>query len=159
MRSSITVPAMAATACLFFLGETTVASRSEAADVAVEAILVEPASPTPEALCGLRVRLKNGGTRAVSNLRFKVEIDGKGVPQYDILSFALDIDAGATREVLLHNFWTSAAVKPFDLKVELVDAQWVEVKREGTTTTITPVGPVTGLPVSGSLSVKVSPPK
>lgn len=156
MRDSITLPTMAATACLFFLGEATFASRSEAADVAVDAILVEPASPAPETLCRLKVRLKNSGTRAVSHFKVRVQIDGKDVPQYDIQSYAVDIDAGATREILLHSFWTSSAAKPFDIKVELVEAQWVQVKREGTTTSTTPVEPVTGLPVGTSLSVKVS---
>jgi hypothetical protein len=158
MRRPITLP-MTLVAGLLVFGGATVASRAEAADVAVDAILVEPASPAPERLCGLKVRLKNGGTRAISYFKVRVQIDGKDVPQYDIQSYAVDIEAGATQEVRLNNFWTSAAAKPFDIKVELVGAQWVQVKREGTTTTTTPVEPVAGLPVGASLSVKVSPRK
>jgi hypothetical protein len=157
MRRWITLPRITATVSLLFLAGITLASRSEAADVAVDAILVEPASPAPDTLCGLKVRLKNGGTRPVSYFRFKIQVDGKDVPQYDIQSYAIDIDAGATREVLLNNFWTSSVAKPFDMKVELLEAQWVQVKREATSTTITPVEPVAGLPVGASLSVKVSP--
>jgi hypothetical protein len=84
----------ASVACLFFLGEITMPARSEAADVAVDAILVERASPAPETLCGLKVRLKNGGTRAVSYFKVRVQIDGKDVPQYDIQS-----SEGVTSEV------------------------------------------------------------
>lgn len=132
------------------------ASRADAADVTLDAVVVEPTSPAPSTLCSLKVRLKNGGAQVVSNLAFSVTIDGAEVATYKAHTYAINVDAGTTTEITLNNFWTGATAKPFDVKVALTAAEWVQVKRDGTTTTTTPAGPVTGLPASGSVSVKMS---
>ena len=125
-------------------------------ELAVAAVVVEPASPAPHALCALKVRLKNDGSRAVSGFALSVQIDGESVPTYDKHIWFVTIDAGATGEISLFNFWSPSPAKSFDVVVKVVDSQCVEVKREGTTATTTSLGPVTGLPVSGSVSVKMS---
>ena len=146
-------------AFLLALAASALASRAAAASVTVDTIVVEPPSPGPSALCPLKVRLKNGGTQAASNFAFSVTIDGTDVSTYKAHTFAMNIDAGATAEIDLYSFWTPAAAKPFDVRVTLTEAQWVQVKREGTTTTTTPTGPVPGLPTSATLTVKMSPGK
>jgi hypothetical protein len=102
------------------------------------------------------VRVKNAGTRAVSYFTFRVNIDGEDVPLYKSQTYAVNIDPGAVGELQLYNFYSPSVAKPFTVQVALVEAQWVQVKKEGTTTTTTPAGPVAGLPASASLSVKMS---
>jgi hypothetical protein len=134
-------------------------SRADAADVRVEAIMIKPASPGPSALCELKVRLKNAGSRSVSYFRFSVKIDGQDVPVYKLYTYAVNIGPGAAGELALNNFYSPAEARAFEVQVTLVEAQWVDVKKDGTSTTTTPSGVVAGLPVGASLSVKVSPSK
>ncbi len=134
-------------------------SRADAADVRVDAIAVKPASPGPSALCELKVRLKNSGSRSVSYFRFSVKIDGQDVPEYKLYTHVVNIDPGTTGELALNNFYSPAEAKAFEVQVTLVEAQWVEVKREGANTTTTPSSAVAGLPTGASVLVKVSPSK
>ena len=135
------------------------AAHAETASVAVDAVVVEPASPAPSTLCKLKVRLKNSGTQTVSLFAFSVTIDGEDVPTYKAHSYAINVEAGTTGEIDLNNFWSPSGVKSFDIRVALTEAQWVQVKKDGTATTTTPTGPVPGLPASATLSVKMSPAK
>ena len=121
----------------------------------MDAILVVPAHPGPSTLCTLKVRLKNGGTRTVSYFNFNIKIDGQDVTVYKSHACMVNIDPGTAGELELHNFYSPSVPKPFTVQVTLVEAQWVQVKKEGTSTTTTPSGPVAGLPASASLSVKI----
>jgi hypothetical protein len=103
--------------------------------------------------------LKNNGSRSVSFFRFNVKIDGQDVPVYKLDTYALNIDPGTVGELALHNFYSPPQAKAFEVQVTLVEAQWVEVKKDGPNTTTTPSGAVAGLPTAASLSVEVSPPK
>lgn len=141
------------------LGLTTPASPAETSSVTVDAIVVEPASPAPSTLCKLKVRLKNRGTQAASYFTFSVTIDGQDVPTYKAHSYAIDVDAGATGDLDLNSFWSPATAKPFDIKVALTEAQTVRVTKDGNVVTTSPVAPLVGLPVSATLSVKMSPAK
>jgi hypothetical protein len=127
-----------------------------AADLAVDGVVVQPASPAPATLCQLRVKLKNGGSQSVSMFKFGVKVDGQENAQYKVTSYAVDLAPGTVGEVALYNFYSPTAPKTFEVQVSVLEAQWVEVKREGANTTTTPLGPVVGLPISGSLSVKMS---
>jgi hypothetical protein len=119
--------------------------------------MVKPASPGPSTLCELKVRLKNAGGRAVSFFRFDAKIDGKEVPSYKVYTYAVNVEPGTTGEFALFNFDSPPQTKAFDVQVTLVEAQWVEVKKEGNSSTTTASGPVAGLPTGASLSVKMSP--
>lgn len=132
-------------------------SRADAADVRVDAIMVHPASPGPSALCELKVRLKNAGSRSVSYLRFNVKINGQDEPLYKLYTYVVNIDPGTAGELTLNTFYSPPEAKAFEVQVTLVEAQWVEVKKDGTSTTTTPSGAVAGLPTGASLSVKMSP--
>jgi len=134
-------------------------SRADAADVRVEAIVVKPASPAPSALCEIKVLLKNTGSHSASYFRFEVKVADKSLPVYKVYSYAIPIDAGATGEVALFNFYAPAEGKTFEVQVTLVEAQWVDVKKEGKTSTTTLAGAVAGLPTGNSLLVKLAPPK
>lgn len=68
----------------------------------------------------------------------------------------LNIDPGKTGELELYSFYSPPAPKPFTVQVALVEAQWVQVTREGTSSTTTPMGAVAGLPTGASLTVKMS---
>ena len=134
----------------------TFVSRAEAADVHVEAIMVQPASPGPSTLCEFKVRLKNAGSRPVSYFRFNVKIDGQDVPAYKLYTHVFNIEPGKTGKLALNNFYSPPEARAFEVQVTLVEAQWVEVKKEGTSSTTTPSGPMAGLPTGASLSVKMS---
>ncbi|MGA2610368.1 MAG: CARDB domain-containing protein [Halobacteriota archaeon] len=121
--------------------------------------MVKPTSPGPSALCELKVRLTNSGSRSVSNFRFNVKIDGQNVPEYKVYTYAVNIDPGTTGELALNHFYNPPEAKAFEVQVTLVEAQWVEVKKDGPNTTTTPSGAVAGLPTGASLSVKESPSK
>ena len=131
-------------------------SHVEAAELAVEGITVTPTSPGPSALCGLTVHLRNGGAQAVSYFRFSVKIDGQELPIYKQETYVVGVAPGTTGEVALYSFYSPATSKPFEVQIALVEAQWAQIKKEGTTTTTTPSGPVAGLPTSATLSVRMS---
>jgi hypothetical protein len=133
------------------------AGVAAAADVGVDAVLVSPASPAPSSICTLKVRVKNGGAQAASNFRFKVKVDGQDLALYDRQqTFAVNVDAGKSDELALYNFYSPASPKPFDVQVTLVEAQWVQIKKDGSNTTTTPTGPVSGLPSTASVLVKMA---
>lgn len=142
--------------CLPLLLGASLVSPAAAADVTVASVVVEPARPAPSTLCRLKVALKNGGSQTASNFKFDVKIGGQDVAVYKPQTYAVNIDAGKTDEIALYNFYSPQAPKPFDVQVTLLAAQWVQVKKEGNTTTTTPSGPVTGLPTSGSVTVKMA---
>jgi len=144
------------TFCLPFLLAGEFVSLAHAADTGVDAILVGPASPGPSTLCTLKVRLKNSGARTVSYFMFSVKIDGHDEPLYKLQTYVLNIDPGKTGEIELYNFYSPPAPKPFTVEVALSEAQWVQVKREGASSTTTPLGAVAGLPSGASLTVKMS---
>ena len=132
------------------------AVQAAAADVGLDAVIVSPTSPGPSSICTLKVRVKNGGSQAVSNFRFKVKVDGQDLALYDRQTFAVNVEAGKSDELTLYNFYSPAAPKSFDVQVTLVEAQWVQIKKDGANTTTTPAGPVAGLPSAGSASVKMA---
>jgi hypothetical protein len=132
---------------------------ADTAKVTVDAIVVEPAAPAPSTLCKLKVRVKNGDAQTISFLKFSVKIDAKDLSVYKMQSYAINIEPGTIGEIDLYNFWTPSEAKTFEIQVTLAEAQLVQVKKEGTTTTTTPSGPVAGLPASATLSVKMSPGK
>jgi hypothetical protein len=142
--------------CLPLLLGASLVSPAGAADVTVASVVVEPANPAPSTLCRLKVALKNGGSQAASNFKFDVKVDGQDVAVYKPQTYAVNVDAGKTDEIALYNFWSPQTAKPFDVQVTLLTAQWVQVKKEGNTTTTTPAGPVAGLPASGSVTVKMA---
>ena len=129
-------------------------SAADPADVRPDAILITPTSPGPSARCDLRVRLKNAGRRSVSYFRFNVKIDGQDVPEYKLYTHVANIDPGTTGKLTFNNFYSPPQARAFEVQVTLVEAQWVEVKKDGTDTTTTPSGAVAGLPSAVSLSVR-----
>jgi hypothetical protein len=158
-RSVTTIPRISIAFCLAALLANAFVSAADPADVRPDAILITPTSPGPSARCDLRVRLKNAGRRSVSYFRFNVKIDGQDVPEYKLYTHVANIDPGTTGKLTFNNFYSPPRAKAFEVQVTLVEAQWVEVKKDGTDTTTTPSGAVAGLPSAVSLSVKMSPPK
>jgi hypothetical protein len=153
MNTSRALTGLAA-ACLVLL-----ASRAHPAGgaVSIESVTISPASPGPGALCGLSVRLKNAGTHTATDFRFKAKIDGQDVAPYGIETYAVNVAPGSSDTITLHNFWTPAAPKAsLTIEVSLAEGRWADVKQEGRTTTTTPIGPIEGLPVSATGSVRLS---
>lgn len=131
--------------------------RAANSPVSIEAVSVAPKSPGPGVLCTLEVRLKNAGTHTATDFRFRVKVDGQDVAIYGIESYAVNVGPGASNTIALHNFWSPASAKPsFAVEVTVLEGRWADVKREGDTSTTTPVGPIEGLPVSATLSVHMA---
>jgi hypothetical protein len=128
--------------------------QAASSPVTIEAVTVEPPSPAPGVLCKLSVRLKNAGARTATSFRFKVKIDDREEATYANEVYAINVDAATSATIGLHNFWSPSPAKAsLTVEVTLVEAQWAEVKREGKTTTTTPLGPVEGLPTTAVRSV------
>jgi hypothetical protein len=128
--------------------------QAASSPVTIEAVVVEPQSPAAGVLCRLSVRVKNAGTRAATSFRFKVSIDGREEATYANEVYAVNVDPATSGTIGLYNFWSPSPAKAsFTVEVTLVEAQWAEVKREGKTTTTTPLGPVEGLPTTAVRSV------
>ena len=128
-------------------------------------VKVEPAAPAADTLCRLRVEIQNSGTQPASHLVFRVRVAGKDLPVYDKLVTLQTLPAGAKSEVRLYNFWSSETGRPYPadgnltVEVSLVEARWVRVETKDDEEVITPVGPVAGLPVSRSVTLRSAPAK
>ena len=132
-------------------------ARAASPPVSIEAVSVAPKSPGPGVLCTLGVQLKNAGTHTATDFRFKLKIDGQDVAIYNIESFAVNVGPGASDTVALHSFWSPATAKAnFTVEVTVSEGRWADVKREGNTSTTTPIGPIEGLPVSATQSVHMA---
>jgi hypothetical protein len=125
----------------------------------VESIAIQPASPGPDTLCRLTIRVKNAGPRKASYLAFAVRLNGEPVEVYKRHLYLQTLPPGAATEVRLFNFWTTETGRPVPkdrtlrIEVALTEARWVEVRSEGGAEVVKPAGPVLGLPVSANLAV------
>jgi hypothetical protein len=132
-------------------------ARAASPPLSIEAVTVSPQSPGPGVLCTLGVRLKNAGTHTATDFRFKIKIDGQEVATYNIESFAVNVGPGASDTIVLHSFWSPAtATANLPVEVTVLEGRWADVKREGNTSTTTPIGPIEGLPVSVTQSVHMA---
>ncbi len=126
---------------------------------------VTPAEPGTETLCRLVATIDNRGSRAVYSFGFDVELNGRALPVYEQQLFLQVIEAGASAEVALYNFWTSEQGRPapadgkLEVVVRLREARWVEVtevEEDGETVEVwTPVGDVAGLPQAASRTLEL----
>ena len=124
------------------------------APTAIESIEISPEKPGVDTLCTLRVKLSNTAEKAISALRFEVELGGAALPVYARQLFMDALPPGATTEVELYNFWTTETGRaaPKDGKlgvvVRLAEARWVSFATEEDGTEVWTLGePVEGLPV------------
>ena len=88
------------------------AAAQEASSLTVEAVTVEPASPGPDTLCKLTVKVANGGDRTASQLDFQVKINGQELPVYRNQLFMFPVSAGETVDIPLYNFWSTETSRP-----------------------------------------------
>jgi hypothetical protein len=138
------------------------AVAQEAPPIAIEVVTVEPATPGPDTLCKLTVKLANSGDRTASQLDFKVTINGQELPVYGNQLFMFPVPAGETVDIPLYNFWSTETSRPaptdgkLNIEVTLAAAQWMEIKVEAEVEVWQPLGPVEGLPVSETLALSMS---
>ena len=143
--------------------------------VVVESVRVEPPNPAteaerrcpgPDTLCKLTVVLANRGNRTASQLGFAVEVNGQNLIVYDNQLFMYPVQPGESTEIPLYNFWTTETSRPdmpaggaYEVAVTLREAQWtdISVDEEGIEVW-KPLGPVEGLPVTGSVTLETPKP-
>lgn len=130
--------------------------------LAIEEIVVEPAKPAAETLCRLSVRISNQGEEIASQLGFQVKLNGQELAVYGNQLFMFPLDPGATSEVKLYNFWTTETSRsmPADgkltVEVALTEARWMSIENDDEGVEVwTPLGDVTGLPVSNSVTLEM----
>lgn len=131
-----------------------------ATGVSIHEIVLEPSAPTATTLCRLKVKLGNTHEQPVSMLRFAVKVSGQDLTVYGNQVFLQAIPAGGNTELKLYNFWVSETGRaaPADgkltVEVTLLEAQKMKIgpDAEGVETW-EPIGAVTGLPISKSISV------
>lgn len=125
----------------------------------LEAVAVDPASPGPDTLCRLSVKVRNSGEKTASALGFQVKVDGHELPVYRNELFFRPVAPAATADIRLHNFWSNETGRPFPaggrmtVEVTLTEARWMDVKTENGAEVWTVSGPVEGLPVSKSATL------
>jgi hypothetical protein len=138
-----------------------------ASPLLIEAIAVEPTEPGPETLCKLRIKIRNGGGRPASSLRFAVKVAGHSLPVYGNQLFMYPLAPGAATEVRLYNFWTTETGRPappdgkLTVEVALTEARWLKLTTDPDGVEVwEPLEPVPGLPIAKSvtLPLKVSAP-
>ena len=130
-----------------------------AAALAITAVRVDPAQPSVDTLCRLKVEIENSDERVATQLGFTVTINGGKLPVYENHLFMFPLSPGAKTDLPLYNFWSTETSRPepasgkLEIVVTLREARWMNIAMEGDTETWTPLGDVAGLPVSYSITV------
>lgn len=154
MRRSTALRGLAVASLAAFLAPWANAAPSP---VSIEAVSVAPVSPGPGVICTLGVRIKNAGSHTATDFRFNVKVDGEEVTVYHNQTYAVNVAPGTSDSIALYNFWSPAAHKAsFPVEVAIVEGRWADVKQEAGTSSTTPVGPIEGLPVSATQTVRMS---
>lgn len=136
-------------------------SESAIPQLTIESISVEPTSPAADTLCKLKVGLRNQGSELASQLDFKVKINGQSLAVYRNQIFMYPIPAGGEAEIPLYNFWSTETSRPMPadgkltIEVTLAAAQWTRVAMEEDVEVWTPLGEVSGLPDSKSITLEM----
>ena len=134
------------------------AKTDKKALLSVESIAVTPSSPGPDALCKLRVVIKNHGDQPASAFGFQVKINGQTLPVYEKQRYLDPIEPGESKEIALFNFWSSETDRPFpkdgsvSIEVAITEARWVAKRMEGDVPVWTMKDLIPGLPAA--LTVK-----
>ncbi len=134
-------------------GETTSAQAPRSSSpLILEKVVVEPLDPGPGTLCRLRVNLRNRGRHTASRFHFRVQVADNALEVYEDQLFLQPIVAGESQEILLFNFWSSEAGRPFPatgpltVEVSLEAASWVSVELGSDGESRHLIGAVPGLP-------------
>ena len=163
-RRSVRSPTVSAWSVAALLAVTAVVAEDQP-EVVLSGIEVAPTAPGAETLCKLTATVENTGSGAVYSFGFDVELNGHSLPVYEKQLFLQVIEAGQSEDVALYNFWTSESGRPapadgkLEVLVRLREARWVEVsevEEDGETVEVwTPVGDVSGLPQTVSLTLEL----
>ena len=147
---------------VFFLVLAPAVGAEKKPSLSLESVRIEPASPGPETLCRLSVTVRSSGERPASALQFTVKLNGRDLAAYKDRMYMQPIEPGAVRELRLFNFWSTEAGRPapadgkLTLQVTLAGAAWMQKEMKDGAEVWTPAGPVDGLPVTKSITVKMS---
>ena len=135
-----------------------------APQVTLAAVQVEPANPGPDTLCRLKVEIRNAGDQKASRFGFTVRVNGTELGPYKNQLFMFPVDAGATEELRLFNFWSTETGRsmPADgkltVEVSLNEAAWMRIEMEDDVEVWDPLGDVEGLPHVARTSLEMSKP-
>lgn len=130
--------------------------------VTIEAVKVEPAAPGPETLCRLSVSVRNSGDRTASAFEIAVKVNGQEIPASKSRLYLQPVEPGKTGEIRLPNFWSTEAGRPaprdgrLAVEVVLTRASWMERTTNGDAEVWTPLGSVSGLPASKTITLTLA---
>lgn len=134
-------------------------SAASAPLVTLEAISVEPETPSADTLCKLKVTVQNKGTEVASQLDFKVKINDQDLPVYRNQLFMYPVRPEESAEIQLYNFWSTETSRPMPadgkltVEVTLAAAQWTKISMEDDVEVWQPLGPIDGLPSTKSVTL------
>lgn len=131
--------------------------------LAIETITLDPAKPGADTLVTLTVTVKNTAEQAVTGLGFDVTVGGVELPVYDNQLFVEAVEPKASTTIELFNFWTNETGRPLPtngkltVEVTLREAVVLERSKADDGSPVWAFGaPVTGLPVSGEVTVELA---
>jgi hypothetical protein len=144
------------------LTATGASSEEGGALVALETVVVRPASAAPDTLCHLEARIRNGGRSTASAFAFRLMLDGHDIGAYRDHLFMDPIEPGETRVLPLLSFWTNETGRPLPasgtIRVELTldSARWMKQEKDAEGVRVwTDLGAVEGLPQTARASVAI----
>lgn len=129
----------------------------------IESVEVTPSSPGADTLCRLEVKVKNAADQKASQLGFRVTLNGQPLPVYDNHLFMEVVEPGQVVEIPLYNFWSTETSRAYpasgklEVAVTLNEARFYERKMDGDVEVWNPLGPVEGLPVTRTVTLKMAP--
>jgi hypothetical protein len=125
------------------------------AEIGIAAVQVEQVTKLDPAMCHLKVQIKNAGAKSAANFVLRVKVNGQEVPEYKRIVYVTEVASGKTKEQKLYTFYAPQTGKPVAVEVTILEAQWIDVKREGQNVTMTPLGAVPGLPAVATTSFEL----
>lgn len=138
-----------------------VASQEKKSALTLESVRIEPASPGPDTLCRLSLTLRNNGEHPASALELRVKVNGRELPAYKDRLYLQAVQPGTEREIRLFNVWSTETGRPapadgkLTVEVTLARASWMRREMKDGAEVWSPLGPVDGLPVLKSVSLKL----
>ncbi len=148
MRTTSNWVRLAALAAVMF-------ASAAAADIGIASVQPEQLTTRDPAMCHLKIQIKNAGAKVASNFVLRVKVNGQEVPEYKRMVYVTEVPAGKAKEQKLHPFYAPQTGKPVTVEVAILEAQWIDVKREGMNATMMLLGAVPGLPTATTATLEL----
>ena len=126
---------------------------SDRSSLRIVSVDVQPGNPGPDTLCRLQVRIRNTAKVPVSDLAFRVTVNGQRLAAYVNHVFRVVVEPGRDTDLRLYNFWSSETGRPYPadgrlaIEVRVIGARWFDAQAKQ------PGKPVEPLPAPFSVTL------